>query len=85
MGALASGAVSKQLSRDEERLGTRLACGSLADEPMVRPILQGVTSRVRLDRKATFMSLLVVIVSKVLQASYCKGRTRFAARGRDTC
>ena len=34
---------------------------SLADEPMVRLILDGTVVRVRLDRKATSISLLVVI------------------------
>jgi putative transposase len=34
---------------------------SLADEPIVRLILDGTVVRVRLDRKATFISLLVVI------------------------
>jgi putative transposase len=34
---------------------------SLADEPIVRLILDGTVVRVRLDRKATSMSLLVVI------------------------
>jgi putative transposase len=34
---------------------------SLADEPIVRLILDGTAVRVRLDRKATSISLLVVI------------------------
>jgi transposase-like protein len=34
---------------------------SLADEPIVRLILDGTVVRVRLDRKATAISLLVVI------------------------
>ena len=34
---------------------------SLADEPIVRLILDGTVVRVRLDRKATSISLLVVI------------------------
>ena len=34
---------------------------SLADEPIVRLILQGTVVKVRLDRKATAISLLVVI------------------------
>ena len=34
---------------------------SLADEPIVRLILDGTMVRVRLDRKATFVSLLVLI------------------------
>src|SRR5712672_1708512 len=36
-------------------------CRSLADEPVVRLILDGTVVRVRLDRKATSISLLVVI------------------------
>ena len=36
-------------------------CRSLADEPIVRLILDGTVVRVRLDRKATSISLLVVI------------------------
>src|SRR5262249_56158962 len=34
---------------------------SLADEPIVRLILDGTVVRVRLDRKATLISLLVVL------------------------
>ena len=34
---------------------------SLADEPVVRLILDGTVVRARLDRKATAISLLVVI------------------------
>ena len=34
---------------------------SLAEEPIVRPILDGVVARVRLDRKATSISLLVAL------------------------
>jgi putative transposase len=34
---------------------------SLADEPIVRLILDGTVVRVRLDRKATSISLLVVL------------------------
>ena len=34
---------------------------SLADEPIIRLILDGTVVRVRLDRKATSISLLVVI------------------------
>jgi putative transposase len=34
---------------------------SLADEPIVRLILDGTVARVRLDRKATSISLLVAI------------------------
>ena len=34
---------------------------SLAEEPIVRLILDGTVVRVRLDRKATSISLLVVI------------------------
>jgi putative transposase len=34
---------------------------SLAEEPIVRLILDGTVVRVRLDRKATFVSLLVVL------------------------
>jgi putative transposase len=44
----------------EERLG-RLECRSLAEEPIVRLILDGTAVKVRLDRKATMVSLLVVI------------------------
>jgi hypothetical protein len=40
----------------------RLGCArSLADEPIVRLVLDGTVIRVRLDRKATAISLLVVI------------------------
>ena len=36
---------------------------SLAEEPIVRLILDGTVVRVRLDRKATQISLLVVIIA----------------------
>src|SRR5438309_9154477 len=39
----------------------RLECRSLAEEPIVRVILDGTVVRVRLDRKATSIVLLVVI------------------------
>ena len=41
--------------------GTALNARSLAEEPIVRLILDGTVVRVRLDRKATAISLLVVI------------------------
>src|SRR5260370_42341901 len=48
------------LAQGEDRLG-RLEYRSLADEPIVRLILDGTVVRVRLDRKATSISLLVVL------------------------
>ena len=65
LGALFGGAVSKDIvsrvwrkvKSDWEAWNAR----SLAEEPMVRLILDGTVVRVRLDRKATSMSLLVVI------------------------
>jgi Transposase, Mutator family len=57
----------------------RWNCRSLAEEPVVRLILDGTVVRVRLDRKATSISLLVVIGAredgqKVLLAIKQKGR-----------
>ena len=65
LGALFGGAVSKDIvsrvwrkvKSDWEAWNAR----SLAEEPMVRLILDGTVVRVRLDRKATSISLLVVI------------------------
>lgn len=65
LGALFGGAVGKdtvsrlwrKVKSDWEAWNTR----SLADEPIVRLILDGTAVRVRLDRKATSISLLVVI------------------------
>lgn len=48
------------VAQGEERLG-RLECPLVADEPIVRLILDSTVVRVRLDRKATAISLLVVI------------------------
>ena len=47
----------RKVKRDWEAWNTR----SLAEEPIVRLILDGTVVRVRLDRKATSISLLVVI------------------------
>ena len=63
--ALFGGAVSKdtvsrtwrKVKTDWDAWNTR----SLADEPIVRLILDGTVVRVRLDRKATSISLLVVL------------------------
>ena len=49
--------VWRKVKSDWEAWGSR----SLADEPVVRLILGGTVVRVRLDRKATSISLLVVI------------------------
>jgi transposase-like protein len=65
LGALFAGAVGKdtvsrvwrKVKSDWEAWNAR----SLADEPIVRLILDGTVVRVRLDRKATAISLLVVI------------------------
>jgi putative transposase len=65
LAALFGGAVGKdtvsrvwrKVKSDWEAWNTR----SLADEPIVRLILDGTVARVRLDRKATSISLLVVI------------------------
>jgi transposase-like protein len=55
---------------------------SLAEEPIVRLILDGTVVRVRLDRKATSISLLVVIGvradgQKVLLAIKSMGRREY--------
>jgi transposase-like protein len=65
LGALFGGAVGKdtvsrvwrKVKGDWDAWNAR----SLADEPIVRLILDGTVVRVRLDRKATAISLLVVI------------------------
>lgn len=65
LGALFAGAVGKdtvsrvrrKVKSDWDAWNARL----LADEPIVRLILDGTVVRVRLDRKATAISLLVVI------------------------
>ena len=65
LAALFGGAVSKdtgsrtwrKVKTDWDAWNTR----SLADEPIVRLILDGTVVRVRLDRKATSISLLVVL------------------------
>ena len=65
LAALFGGAVGKdtvsrvwrKVKSDWEAWNSR----SLADEPIVRLILDGTVARVRLDRKATSISLLVVI------------------------
>ena len=65
LGALFGGAVGKdtvsrtwrKVKGDWDAWNTR----SLAEEPIVRLILDGTVVRVRLDRKATSISLLVVI------------------------
>ena len=65
LAALLGGAVGKDIvSRTWRKVkGDWDACNSrsLADEPIVRLILDGTVVRVRLDRKATAISLLVVI------------------------
>ena len=65
LGALFGGAVGKdtvsrvwrKVKSDWDAWNTR----SLAQEPIVRLVLDGTVARVRLDRKATSISLLVVI------------------------
>ena len=65
LGALFGGAVGKdtvsrvwrKVKSDWDAWNTR----SLAEEPIVRLILDGTVVRVRLDRKATSISLLVVL------------------------
>ncbi len=65
LGALFGGAVGKDtVSRVWRKVKTdwdAWNARSLADEPIVRLILDGTVVRVRLDRKATSISLLVVI------------------------
>ena len=69
LGALFGGAVGKdtvsrvwrKVKSDWDAWNTR----SLAEEPIVRLILDGTVVRVRLDRKATAISLLVVIGVRV--------------------
>ncbi len=65
LGALFKGAVSKDtVSRTWRKVQTdwQAWCGrSLAEEDVVRLILDGTVVRVRLDRKATSISLLVVL------------------------
>jgi putative transposase len=65
LGALFKGAVSKDtVSRTWRKLQTDWEAWcqrSLAEEDVVRLILDGTTVRVRLDRKATSISLLVVL------------------------
>ena len=65
LGALFTGAVSKDtVSRTWRKVQTDWEAWcrrSLADEDVVRLILDGTVVRVRLDRKATSISLLVVL------------------------
>src|SRR3981081_1650943 len=65
LAALFGGAVGKDTdSRTWRKVkgdGDGWNAGSLAEEPIVRLILDGTVVRVRLDRKATSISLLVVI------------------------
>lgn len=65
LGALFGGAVSKDtVSRAWHKVQTDFASWnqrSLKDEPIVRLILDGTVVRVRLDRKATALSILVVL------------------------
>ena len=65
LGALFKGAVSKDtVSRTWRKVQTDWEAWcrrSLADEDVVRLILDGTVVRVRLDRKATLISLLVVL------------------------
>src|SRR4030081_2889020 len=65
LAALFGGAVGKDTVRRTGRQGKRpRGAGntrSLAEEPIVRLILDGTVVRVRLDRKATSISLLVVL------------------------
>ena len=49
------------VAQGEERLWNAWNTRSLAEEPIVRLILDGTVVRVRLDRKATSISLLVVL------------------------
>jgi transposase-like protein len=65
LGALFGGAVSKDtVSRAWHKVQTDFAAWnqrSLAQEPIVRLILDGTVVKVRLDRKATTLSILVVL------------------------
>jgi transposase-like protein len=65
LGALFGGAVSKDtVSRAWRRVQTDFVAWnqrSLKDEPIVRLILDGTVVKVRLDRKATSLSVLVVL------------------------
>jgi transposase-like protein len=65
LGALFGGAVSKDtVSRAWRKVQTDFAAWNqrdLKDEPIVRLILDGTVVRVRLDRKATLLSILVVM------------------------
>jgi putative transposase len=69
LAALFRGAVSKDIvSRVWRKIKSdwdAWSVRSLADEPIVRLILDGTVVRVRLDRKATSISLLVVIGVRV--------------------
>ena len=55
---------------------------SLADEPIVRLILDGTVVRVRLDRKATAISLLVVIGVRATGRRCCWRSRAWAGRAR---
>lgn len=65
LGSLFGGAVSKDtVSRAWHKVQTDFTAWnqrSLADEPIVRLILDGTVVKVRLDRKATTLSILVVL------------------------
>lgn len=65
LGSLFGGAVSKDtVSRAWHKVQTDFAAWnqrSLVDEPIVRLILDGTVVKVRLDRKATTLSILVVL------------------------
>jgi putative transposase len=73
LAALFGGAIGKDVvSRTWRKVKTdwdAWNARSLADEPIVRLILDGTVVRVRLDRKATSISLLVVIVGDLAPAS----------------
>ena len=59
-GAVGKDTVSRVLAQGEDRLG-RVERPLRAEEPIVRLILDGTVARVRLDCKATAVSLLVVL------------------------
>jgi transposase-like protein len=84
LGALFGGAVGKdtvsrvwrKVKSDWDAWNARL----LAEEPIIRLILDGTAVRVRLDRKATTISLLVVIASARTDRKCCCRSRAWRAR-----
>ena len=86
LGALFKGAVSKDtVSRTWRKVQTEWNAWcrrSLAEEDVVRLILDGTVVRVRLDRKATSISLLVVLGIGAMGRRCCWRCATWAARAR---